>query len=414
MRILHTSDWHLGRSFHGVDLLPAQAEYLDHLVETVRDDQVDLVLVSGDVYDRALPPVDAVDLFSSTLARLAALRTRVVVTSGNHDSAIRLGVHAELADAAGIHLRTRWQDVGTPVVVEDRHGPVAVHGLPYLEPDAVRQAWQLPARSHEAALRAAMDRVRADLDARDARSVVMAHAFVAGSVDQGERMRSDSERDISVGGVQLVPTSVFADVSYAALGHLHGAANLSEEVRYSGSPLAYSFSEAGRTKGGWLVELGADGLERADFVPAPVHRPVATLRGGIEDLLVDPTHAGVEDAWLAVTLTDARRPEHAMDRLRARFPHTLTLAFEPEGGRVPRPLVVPHVSGRSDLDVALGFVAEVRELEPTSEEALLLQLACESCLADEDPDADRRGDHRLDLVGRADRGPSRSDREAAG
>jgi exonuclease SbcD len=398
VRILHTSDWHLGRSFHGVDLLPAQATYLDHLVETVETEKVDLVLVSGDVYDRALPPVDAVELFSATLARLAALGTRVVVTSGNHDSAVRLGVHADLADAAGVHLRTRWQDVGTPVVVEDRFGEVAVHGLPYLEPDAVRRAWELPARSHEAALRAAMTRVRADLDGRRGRSVVMAHAFVAGSVDQADSMRSDSERDISVGGVQLVPTSVFRDVSYAALGHLHAAASLSEEIRYSGSPLAYSFSEAGRPKGSWLVELGPEGLERADFVPAPVHRSLAVLRGRLDDLLVADAHAGSESAWVAVTLTDAQRPSQAMERLRRRFPHTLTLAFDPEGAPAHRPLVMPHVSGRSDLDVALGFVAEVRDLEPTSEEALLLQLACESCRATDDPDADRR----LDLVGAAD------------
>jgi exonuclease SbcD len=395
VRILHTSDWHLGRSFHGVDLLDAQATHLDHLVATVRSEGVDLVVVSGDVYDRALPPVDAVELFSSALARLAASGARVVVTSGNHDSAVRLGVHAELADAAGVHLRTRWQDVGTPVLVDDRHGTLAVHGLPYLEPDAVRAPWRLAARTHEAALREAMQRVRVDLEARGGRSLVMAHAFVAGSAQQGETMRSDSERDISVGGVQLVPTSVFAGVSYTALGHLHAAATLTDEVRYSGSPLPYSFSEAGRAKGSWLLEMGPVGLERADFVPAPVHRPLVVLRGRLEDLLSDAAHTAAEQAWVSATLTDPRRPESAMERLRTRFPHTLTLSFEPEGAAARRPLVVPHVSGRSDLDVALGFVAEVRDLEPSSEEALLLQLACDSCRINADPDADRE----IDVVG---------------
>ena len=122
------------------------------------------------------------------------------------------------------------------------------------------------------------------------------------------------------------------------------------------------------------------------------------LRGRLDDLLVADAHAGAESAWVAVTLTDPQRPSQAMERLRRRFPHTLTLAFDPEGAPAHRPLVMPHVSGRSDLDVALGFVAEVRDLEPTSEEALLLQLACESCRATDDPDADRR----LDLVGAAD------------
>ena len=389
MRILHTSDWHLGRSFHSVGMLDAQAAYVDHLLAVVEAERVDLVVLSGDVYDRALPPVDAVELADDTFARLAACRAAVVVSSGNHDSPARLGFNARLADAAGIHLRTRWQDVGTPVLLEDEHRPVAVYGIPYLEPDAVRAAWRLPARSHEAALTAAMARVGRDLSHRaGARSVVLAHAFVAGSPDAAPRMASDSERDISVGGIQIAPTSLFAGVDYAALGHLHGRQTLTESVRYSGSPLAYSFSEAGHTKGSWLVDLGPDGVREADFVPAPVPRRLATLRGRIDDLLRDPGHAEAEGAWLQVTLTDARRPGRAMDRLRDRFPHTLMIAFEPEGAEARRGPVIPRVDGRSDLDVALGFVAEVRALEATTEEELLLQLACDSCRIDGDRDAD--------------------------
>ena len=388
MRILHTSDWHLGRSFHREGMLGAQAAFVDHLLETIVSEAVDLVVVSGDVYDRALPPVDAVELADETFARLAASRASVVVTSGNHDSQIRLGFNARLADAAGVHLRTRWQDVGRPVLLEDRHGPVAVYGLPYLEPDAVRGPWALEHRTHEAALTEAMARVHADLGRRaGTRSVVMAHAFVAGGPDAAGRMRSDSERDISVGGVQIAPTSLFTGVDYAALGHLHGRQTLTETVRYSGSPLAYSFSEAAHTKGSWLVELGRDGVRCADFVVAPVPRCLASLRGRIDDLLGSPQHAAVEDAWLQVTLTDPQRPPHAMERLRARFPHVLLLGFEPEGASRERGPVMPRVDGRSDLDVALGFVAEVRALEATTEEALLLQLACDSCRIAEDAEA---------------------------
>src|SRR6476659_4221017 len=208
MRILHTSDWHLGRSFHSVGMLDAQAAYVDHLLAVVEAEEVDLVVLAGDVYDRALPPVDAVELADDTFARLAASRAQVVVSSGNHDSPARLGFNSRLAVAAGVHLRTRWQDVGAPVLLEDDHGPVAVYGIPYLEPDAVRSAWDLPARSHEAALSAAMTRVRHDLAARTgARSVLLAHALVAGSPEAAPRMAPDSERDISVGGIQIAPTS---------------------------------------------------------------------------------------------------------------------------------------------------------------------------------------------------------------
>ena len=400
MRILHTSDWHLGRSFHSVGMLGAQAAYVDHLLDLVDSEAVDLVVVSGDVYDRALPPVDAVELADDTFARLAASRAAVVVSSGNHDSPARLGFNARLADAAGVHLRTRWQEVGVPVLLDDAHGPVAVYGIPYLEPDAVRSAWTLSERSHASALGAAMARVQADLASRPGtRSVVLAHAFVAGDPDAAPAMASDSERDISVGGIQIAPTSLFTGVDYAALGHLHGRQTLTDTIRYSGSPLAYSFSESGHTKGSWLVDLGPAGVRSAEFVAAPVPRRLATVRGRIEDLLGDPSYAQVEDAWLQVTLTDARRPLHAMDRLRVRFPHTLMLAFQPEGGAARRGPVMPRVDGRSDLDIALGFVAEVRELEATTEEELLLQLACDSCRLTEDPDADFQGpgQHRVQV-----------------
>jgi exonuclease SbcD len=370
-------------------MLAAQAAHIDHLIEVVETEKVDLVVVSGDVHDRALPPVDAVELADETFARLAASRATVVVSSGNHDSPARLGFNSRLADAAGVHLRTRWQDIGTPVLLEDEHGPVAVHAIPYLEPDAVRAAWELPDRSHEAALTAAMSRIGADLALRGGtRSVVMAHAFVAGDPGAAPAMTSDSERDISVGGIQIAPTSLFTGVDYAALGHLHGSRALTETIRYSGSPLAYSFSEAGQTKGSWLVDLGADGVSAVELVPAPVPRPLATLRGRVDDLLADPGLRDAEGCWLQITLTDPRRPQQAMDRLRARFPHTLVLGFEPEGSVSARRPVVPRVDGRSDLDVALGFVAEVRDLEATTEEELLLRLACDACRINNDRDAD--------------------------
>ncbi len=242
MRILHTSDWHLGRSFHREGMLGHQAAYVDHLLEVVEAERVDLVVVAGDVYDRALPHVDAVRLADETLARLAASRAKVVITSGNHDSAQRLGFSSRLIDAAGVFIRTDAATIGTPVLLDDDHGPVAVYGIPYLDPDAVREPWGLTTRSHEAALAEAMRRVHTDLGSRNARSVVLAHAFVAGAEP------SDSERDISVGGVSLVPTSVFDGIDYAALGHLHGQHTLTPSVRYSGSPLAYSFSEAARSR----------------------------------------------------------------------------------------------------------------------------------------------------------------------
>ncbi|MEU8827108.1 exonuclease SbcCD subunit D [Streptomyces sp. NPDC048636] len=367
MRILHTSDWHLGRSFHRVNLLTAQREFIDHLVTTVREREVDAVLVAGDIYDRAVPPLAAVEVFDDALHRLAELGVPTVMISGNHDSARRLGVGAGLIERAGVHLRTDPADCATPVVLGDDHGEVAFYGLPYLEPRLVRETLDAPTAGHTAVLDAAMRRVRADLAARPpgTRSVVLAHAFVSGGAV------SDSERDITVGGVASVPAGVFDGVDYVALGHLHGCQSLTERIRYSGSPLAYSFSEATHRKSMWLVELGARGAGgeaapgsatlSAERVDCPVPRPLARLRGRIEDLLADPGLARHEDAWVEATLTDGIRPQEPMARLTRRFPHVLTLAFDPE--RPPEdPLAsyAQRLRGRDDQQIAEDFVAHVR------------------------------------------------------
>ncbi|MBH5333701.1 exonuclease SbcCD subunit D [Streptomyces pactum] len=369
MRLLHTSDWHLGRSFHRVSLLQAQRDFLGHLVETVRDHRVDAVLIAGDVYDRAVPPLSAVELFDEALHRLAELGVPAVLISGNHDSARRLGVGAGLMARAGIHLRTDPAGCGTPVLLPDEHGHVAVYGLPYLEPALVRQQLRAPRGGHRAVLEAAMDRVRADLAARPAgtRSVVLAHAFVTGGAP------SDSERDITVGGVASVPAEVFDGVDYVALGHLHGCQTLSERVRYSGSPLAYSFSEARHRKSMWLIDLGPGGDLTADRVDCPVPRPLARLRGRLETLLTDPALDVHRDSFVEATLTDPARPAEPMARLAARFPHVVHLVFEPE--RAPEAggqSYARRLRGRTDHQIAADFVAHVRGQGPDDAERAVL------------------------------------------
>ncbi|MEV4558662.1 exonuclease SbcCD subunit D [Kitasatospora sp. NPDC049285] len=357
MRLLHTSDWHLGRSFHRENLHDAQRAFLDHLVATVEAEQVDAVLVAGDVYDRALPGLEAVALFDDVLWRLAELGTPTVFISGNHDSARRLGVASRLIDRAGIHLRTDPGALADPVVLHDAHGPVAVYGLPYLEPALVRDRLGLARGGHEQVLAAAMDAVRTDLAARPAgtRAVVLAHAFVTG----GEP--SDSERDIAVGGVQSVPAGVFDGVHYVALGHLHGCQTLAPHLRYSGSPLAYSFSETRHHKSMWLVDLDADGTVEASRISCPVPRRLAQLRGGLDELLGAEEHEWARECWVQATLTDPVRPADPMERLRARFPHTLQLLFEPEGGeQQEQQSYAQRVRGRSDREVVEGFVTHVR------------------------------------------------------
>lgn len=402
MRMLHTSDWHLGRTLHGVDLLGHQAAFLDHLVELVRAESVDAVVVAGDVYDRAVPPVEAVALLADALRRLSETAA-VVVTPGNHDSAIRLGFGAELM-RPGVHLRARVADVGVPVVLRDEHGPVAVHALPYLDPDAVRTALaddgEPLARSHEAVVGAAMARVRRDLTARAGaasgvsgervRSVVLAHAFVIGG------LASESERDIRVGGVDAVPAGVFAGVDYVALGHLHGPQEISFPVpddvgpdgavrppvlRYSGSPLAYSFSELRHRKSSVLVELGPDGVVGTSLVPAPVPRRLAEVTGTLGDLL-GAAGDGHEDDWLRAVVTDPVRPPELHARLKARFPHLLVTEHRPPAGTA-RTRAAVVTAAQDPVDVAAQFVEHVTGAAPSVEELAVLRAAYESVLAAE-------------------------------
>ncbi|UVS77038.1 exonuclease SbcCD subunit D [Actinokineospora sp. UTMC 2448] len=372
MRLLHTSDWHVGRTFHGRDLLAEQESVLGGLADLVVDERVDAVVVSGDLYDRAVPSAEAVAVCGRVLRRIADAGARIVITPGNHDSAPRLGAFAAFTPAGGLHLLTSMTDLHRPVVMADRHGPVALYGIPYLEPDPARAVFGDPElKGHSGVLGEAMRRIRVDLadQPEGTRSVVLAHAFVVG----GEAC--DSERTIAVGGVPHVPGKLFDGVDYAALGHLHGPQTLAEHLRYSGSPLAYSFSEARHRKSVWLVELDQGGLAGVERRELPVPRPLATLRGELAELLDDPAHDAVVDHFLSVELTDPARPLDAMRRLQKRFPHAVHMEWRPVG-RIEAPRKYSEaVRGRDDEAVSCCFVEAVRGTEATPSERALLRSA---------------------------------------
>jgi exonuclease SbcD len=388
MRFLHTSDWHLGRRFHTEDLIPAQRAFLDHLIDTASTEDVDAILVAGDIYDRAIPSLDAVRLFSRALHQLADLDVPIVMISGNHDSAHRLGVGSGLLARAGIHLRTDPATCDVPVLLEDADGPVAVYGIPYLEPSMVRDRLEAEAASHRAVLTAAMDRIHADLtntQPAGTRSVVLAHAFVTAGTGQPEERRdseeSESERDIAVGGVAHVGADVFDGIDYVALGHLHGPQRVTDRIHYSGSPLAYSFSEAGHTKSLTLVDLVPGTAPAVTRTLCPVPMRLERVTGFMDDLLTNPDYEHLKDDWLEVTLTDTALPFEAMARLRRRFRHTASLKHKP--AHIPAqatdtPTYSQRIRGRSDLDITRDFINSMRGTDPTPDEHTLLQQAVEA------------------------------------
>jgi exonuclease SbcD len=378
VRLLHTSDWHLGRTLFQTSLLEEQRAFLAWLLATAQERGVDAVLVSGDVYDRAVPPLEAVALLDSTLEAFSEADIPLVLVSGNHDSAVRLGFGSGLAERAGVHLRTTVDDIARPVLLRDEHGQVAVYGVPYLLPDSVKDRLDAE-RSHESVLRAAVGRSLLDARARGiARTVVLGHAFVVGGA------ASDSERDIKVGGVGEAPAAVFDGVTYAALGHLHRPQEISlsgsdTRIRYSGSPLAFSFGEKHDTKSVVLVDLDADGVAALETVPTPVPRALREVRGLIDDLLADrPDDDELAQAWLKVIITDPSRPASPMERLRAKWPYTLVLEFVPEGSRISSDDDLARLRRTTDpVQIATMFVEYVDNAPATDEEVALLTAAVE-------------------------------------
>jgi DNA repair protein SbcD/Mre11 len=364
MRILHTSDWHIGRSFHGHATLDALRGVLDALAAQVREHDVDVVVLAGDVFDSATPAAACYSLLTDTLVALSDAGAHVIVTSGNHDSAARLGFQSALL-RSGIRVLTDPLAVGTPVTIDDAHGPVHFYGIPYLEPAMVRHVWSgVEPRSQHAAVAHAMGLVRADLQTRGGRSVAIAHCFAVG-VDATPGI----EREIRQGSLDLVPLSVFDGPDYVALGHIHGRQQLSERVRYAGAPLHYGFGEADKPRGSWLIELDAAGMTSAEWLDLPVPRRLVTLKASFDELLAAPQFAGAEDAWVCAQYTDATPQLDPMRRLQERFPfcatvmHTPTLVREPDGLTYARRVR----AARSERELVDSFLSHVRGGEGASE-----------------------------------------------
>ncbi|MFM7264666.1 MAG: exonuclease SbcCD subunit D [Cyanobium sp.] len=365
----------MGRSFHGTSLLEEQAAALERITAIAADAAVDAVLIAGDLYDRAIPPADAVRLFDHTVRRLRETGAAVVAIAGNHDSHVRVSVYDGLLGSLGITIRGEARRCDEPVLVTPRRGgePVAIYPLPFLDPSLDGPT---PTRlSHEDVTRLALARIHADWARRGGQAVLVAHTFVAGGSP------SESERELSVGNVERVSVGAFAGFAYVALGHLHGAQELDgPRLAYSGTPLPYSFSEEGQRKSVRLVDLNDDGSLRVEVVPLGVGRPLRTIAGPLADLLSDPALADAAQARLRVILTDESLPLQAMARLRPRFPHIAELRHRPperpgEGAVARAERIGPQLS---PLERSLAFFADQQGRAAEEPERRLLRDALEA------------------------------------
>lgn len=352
MRFIHTADWHLGRQFHNVSLIEDQRHVLQQLLNAAVEAEVNAFVVAGDVFDRAVPSPEAVELLDEWLAELVlAQGIPVIMIAGNHDSGRRLGFASGLLARSGLHVWARYETHPPRARLSDRHGAVHFLGLPYVEPALVRELSGEPElRSHAQAMgwltQAALESVPAG-----ERSVCVAHCFVAGGVE------SESERPLSVGGAAAVPAECFAGFSYTALGHLHRPQSIGERIRYSGSLLKYSFSEIPHFKSATLVELGAAGGPSVETIPLHPLRDLRLLEGQLARLLEGPAPGESTDDFLLVRLSDEHELLDPMGRLREIYPNVLHIE-RPALQRAGEDALRAHRKQGGDVELFNAFYAQ--------------------------------------------------------
>ncbi len=362
MRLLHTSDWHIGRTFHGHSTDEHLRAVLAALADAVTEHHIDVVLVAGDIFDSSTPKADAFTMFNEVVIAIREAGATVVLTSGNHDGPARLGHMATFAALGGVHVRTDLTTIAQPVILTDKHGPVHLYGIPYLHPGFLTGAYEdFDGNTHGEALTFAMGLIRADASARGGRFIVASHCFTTNAHATQEDSGTTEERDIIRGGLDLVPVSVFDGPAYVALGHIHGRTTLSEHIRYSGAPLRFSFGEKNKPRGAWIVDLDAHGLANVEWLDLPIPREVSRLTGTINELLTPGAHEAATDHWVDITLTDDTMPLDAMRRCQTKFPHAVTLTHKP-ASITPGSIATyaERVVGKSDLEIIDEFLSFVR------------------------------------------------------
>ncbi|AGL02107.1 exonuclease SbcCD subunit D [Desulfoscipio gibsoniae] len=368
MRFIHTADWHLGRIFHGVHLTDDQAYILEQFVRLVGDIKPDAVVIAGDVYDRSVPPHEAVQLLDEVLYRIIMdCRVPVLIIAGNHDSSQRLGFGHRLLARQGLYITGQLNTGFVPVVIEDAHGPVYFCPVPYIEPPVVRELLGMrDVQEHDGAMAAVVGRWTSRVPP-GGRKVALAHTFVAG----GEE--SESERPLSIGGADRVPAAHFQAFNYTALGHLHKSqAAGGEHIRYAGSLMKYSFSEAAHNKSVTLVELDALGNVTWEALSLSPRRDVRCIDGYLSDILAETPGGDSKEDYIMVTLRDSGAILDAIGKLREVYPNVLHIErpYLTSGGALRGP--GGDHRRLSEMDLFTSFFQQVsgEELSPEQQKVL--------------------------------------------
>lgn len=361
MRFIHLSDLHIGKRVNEFSMLEDQKYILAQILAVVEREKADFVILAGDIYDKPIPPGEAVQVFDGFLTRLANLDIPVFVISGNHDSAERLAFGAQLMNSRGVYLSPVYEGRVEPVCLEDSYGEVGIYLLPFVKPSTVRHAYEdEEIVSYEDAVRTAVAHMEID---RTRRNILVAHQFVTGA------SRCESE-EVSVGGVDNVDAAVFEPFDYVALGHIHSPQHVGREtVRYCGTPLKYSFSEAEQEKAVTLVEMRDKGEVEIRSIPLTPLRDMRKIRGTYMELTELSFYEGTNtEDYIQVTLTDEEDIPDGLQKLRVIYPNLMRLEYDNKRTRESRTVEgANEVEQKSELELFEEFY-ELQNNQPMNEQ----------------------------------------------
>lgn len=382
MKFFHTADWHLGKLVQGVYMTEDQAYILNEFIRMVEEEKPDVVLISGDLYDRAVPPTEAVQLLDDTLQRIVLdLQTPVIAIAGNHDSPSRLDFGSHLMKKNGFHMIGKMPEHHEPIVLEDEFGEVHFHAIPYVEPSTVRHLYEdEEIRNHNDAHRKIKEKLEANI-VSGKRHVLLAHAFVTPYGEEAENT-SESERPLSIGGSEYVDARIYETFDYVALGHLHRAHYVHKEnIRYAGSPLKYSISEEHHEKGFYIVTMDGEGNTEIEKRVLQPLRDLRTVEGYMEDILKLPP----SDDYVFVHLLDETPVLSPMEKVRSVFPNAMHVER--------KSFSIQHSSGNSgqvqarrkmsDLELFRTFYEEVKGEVPSDDAEAIFKEALENVMSED-------------------------------
>jgi exonuclease SbcD len=376
MLILHTSDWHIGRTFHKYPTLDEARAVLNGIVEIVKKHSVDVVVISGDIFDTSSPREDAFEVLKHAFNEILTNGSQIVAISGNHDSAQRLGFAGAFSSQSGLHLLTDVERVNIPVEIKKGGTTVDFYGIPFIQPELWRKLSWMPneASTQREAITGAMKQINESIKNRKSvnrKTVVLSHTFIAG----GERESDDSERAITkdpiAGGVDSVPATAFKGTDYVALGHIHSQMVSKEypNARYSGAIMYFSFKEVGKKRGGWLVDLTEGSETKIDWIDFPIPRNIIEITGKFADLLSNPKYDQYKDYYVQAVYTDDTRVIDPMRQLKDKFPYTANVIWQPENqAERSKETYRKQLENKTDLQIIETFAEQVRNGEKLSKD----------------------------------------------